>query len=91
MSYRGRGPKNYRRPDERIADDIHQLLTDDPDLDATEIDVTVQDCEVTLSGRVGSRWAKRHAEDVAGRCAGIRDVHNRLTVERDVHLGKASE
>ena len=90
-SYRGVGPRNYQRSDARIADDIHRLLTDDPDLDATDIEVAVQDGEVTLAGSVANRWAKRHAEDVVERCAGIRDIHNRLTIQNHVNLGKASE
>ncbi len=93
VSYRGRGPKNYRRPDDRIADDIHRLLTDDDDLDATDIDVRVEDGQVTLAGTVSSRWAKRHAEDLAAECRGVHDVQNRLRVQPvgDQPLGKASE
>lgn len=89
VSHRGRGPKNYRRPDERIAEDVNQILTDDPDLDATEIEVRVENGEITLLGKVGSRWEKRHAENLADRCAGVRDIHNRLTILE--HIGKASE
>lgn len=80
MSYRGRGPKNYRRADDLIADDIHRMLTDDHDLDATNIDVHVENGEVTLSGTVSSRWAKRHAEDVVAECRGVTDVMNQLKV-----------
>lgn len=93
MSYRGRGPKNYQRSDELIADDIHRELTDDHDLDATHIDVSVQNGEVTLTGIVSSRWAKRHAEDVVAECRGVRDVQNRLRIEpiENQTIGKASE
>ncbi len=90
----GRGPKNYQRPDERIADEIHQILTDDPYLDATHIEVTVKDGEVTLSGNVANRWAKRYAEEILDGCRGVHDVQNRLTIadlDQSVHVGKASE
>lgn len=91
-SYRGRGPKNYRRSDERIRETVNELLTDHDGVDATEIDVLVENGEVTLSGMVGSRWEKRLAEDIAASCRGVSDVHNRLKVaEREVHVGKASE
>lgn len=90
-SFRGRGPKNYHRSDDLIADDIHRLLTDDDDLDATNIDVKVEKGDVTLAGSVSSRWAKRHAEDVVAQCPGVYDVQNRLTLEPTEAIGKASE
>lgn len=91
-SFRGRGPKNWRRPDERIREAVNELLTDHDGIDATDVEVTVKDGEVTLEGQVGSRWEKRLAEDIAGYCSGVRDVHNRLRVaDREVQVGKASE
>jgi hypothetical protein len=74
----GRGPKNWRRADERIYEDINEALTRHPDIDATGIEVTVEGGEVTLGGEVDDRRMKRLAEDVAERCSGVRDVHNRL-------------
>ena len=50
--------------------------------------------QVTLNGSVDSRRTKRLAEDVAERCAGVVDVHNRLRIAdraSDLHIGKASE
>lgn len=91
-SHRGKGPKNWRRPDERIREVVNELLTDHDGVDATEIEVTVQDGEVTLEGSVGSRWEKRLAADIAGSCRGVHDVHNRLRIaEPEVQVGKASE
>jgi osmotically-inducible protein OsmY len=91
-SFRGRGPKNWRRSDERIRELISERLTDADEVDATDIEVTVQDAEVTLSGRVTSRREKRIAEDLAWACGGVQDVHNRLRLDdRETHLGKASE
>src|SRR5688572_13569572 len=89
--FRGRGPKNYRRPDERIAEDIHLMLTDDPDIDAYDIEVHVENGEVTLNGIVRSRWEKRAAEDLVAQCTGVHDVHNRLKVQpyEQMHIGKA--
>ena len=79
--FSGRGPKGYRRSDERIREDVGEALTRDGDLDASEIVVTVEDGEVTLEGTVPDRRSKRLAEDLAGQ-RGVRDVHNRLRVER---------
>jgi osmotically-inducible protein OsmY len=91
-SHRGRGPKNWRRSDERIREMVNEHLTDHDDIDATDIEVAVQDGDVTLTGMVTSRSEKRLAEDVAWSCGGVHDVHNRLTIgDRETHLGKASE
>jgi hypothetical protein len=92
VSFRGRGPKNYRRSDERILEDVNERLTEDHDVDATDIEVHVQNGEVTLNGTVNSRHEKRIAEDVAESCGGVVDVHNRLRVaDREAMIGKASE
>jgi len=78
--HRGRGPKNYRRSDERIHDDVNEWLTRDPYVDASDIEVTVQNSEVTLSGRVNTRFERRHAEDIVESVAGVTHVQNNLRV-----------
>ncbi|MGH1560504.1 BON domain-containing protein [Caulobacter segnis] len=52
--HRGRGPKGYRRSDERIREDVSDRLTDDSWLDAHGVEVSVSDGDVTLSGTVRS-------------------------------------
>lgn len=79
-SHRGRGPRDYRRADESVYADVCEALTDDSEVDATNIEVSVKDGEVTLSGEVRSREEKRRAEDIADRIAGVRDVHNTLKI-----------
>lgn len=81
--FRGRGPRGYRRSDDRIKEDVCQCLTDDDHIDATNIDVTVNDREVLLSGTVQTRAEKRHAEDVIEHLPGVRDVINNLRVTPD--------
>lgn len=76
--FAGRGPKSYRRADERIMEDVCEMMTRHPALDASDIEVQVADGEVTLEGTVADRRAKRLAEDVAEGATGVRDVHNRL-------------
>ena len=93
-SYRGRGPKNYRRSDARIAEEVNERLTDDPYVDASHIDVRVEDGVVHLSGRVRTRSEKRRADDIANDCGGVYDVMNALRVassDEEVEIGKASE
>lgn len=87
-SHRGRGPKNWVRPDDRILDDVHHRLTDDPYVDASDIEVSVENGEVTLTGQVDSRTAKRRAEDCAEAVSGVRHCQNNLRV-RDSSSGSA--
>lgn len=80
-SHRGRGPQGYRRSDERIHDDVHDRLTEDPHIDASAIIASVQDGEVTLSGTVTSRHAKHHAEHIVEDLSGVKHVQNNLRVQ----------
>jgi osmotically-inducible protein OsmY len=77
----GRGPKGWQRSDDRIREDVSERLTDDPHVDASEMEVQVQGGEVTLAGTVESREMKRRAEDIAHAVGGVKDVHNRLRVQ----------
>ena len=79
-SYRGRGPRGYTRSDERIREDVNDRLTDNDYLDASDIDVQVNNAEVTLTGIVDSRYAKRLAEDLTEDVSGVRNVENRIRV-----------
>jgi osmotically-inducible protein OsmY len=79
--YRGRGPKGYRRSDERIKEDVNDRLSEGY-LDASEVEVTVQSAEVTLTGTVNSRRDKRRAEDIAESVTGVTNVENRLRVKQ---------
>jgi osmotically-inducible protein OsmY len=78
--YSGRGPRNYQRSDERIREEVCERLAHHPDIDATDLDIRVQNGEVTLQGQVNDRWAKRWAEDVAEGIWGVKEVHNQIRV-----------
>jgi hypothetical protein len=79
---RGRGPKNYRRSDERIKEDVNDRLSDDYYLDASDVEVAVENSDVTLTGTVNSRSDKRRAEDLAESVSGVSNVENRLRVKQ---------
>lgn len=79
--HRGKGPKGYRRSDERIREDVNDRLTEDGYLDASEVEVAVNNGEVTLTGIVVSRHDKRRAEDIAESASGVNNVENRLRVK----------
>jgi hypothetical protein len=79
-SHRGRGPRNYTRSDERIREDLSDRLTDDPHIDASDIEIVVSGGEVTLTGHVRQRIDKRRAEDIAESVSGVRHVQNNLRI-----------
>jgi osmotically-inducible protein OsmY len=78
-SQRGKGPAT-QRTDEQIKAVIEAVLTDDPWLDASGTQVSVQQGIVTLTGTVPSREAKRRTEALAERVGGVRDVRNTLDI-----------
>ena len=79
LSYRGRGPKNYTRSDERIREDVCDLLAEAA-LDASDIEVKVDRGEVTLEGSVPTKHWRRMAEDLADQAPGVGDINNDLRV-----------
>jgi osmotically-inducible protein OsmY len=79
-NHRGKGPKSYRRKDERILDDLNDRLCDNPYVDATDIEVSVHEGDVVLSGFVEDRDAKRLAESIGESVSGVANVENRLKV-----------
>jgi osmotically-inducible protein OsmY len=80
--YAGRGPKGYRRSDERIHEDVCERLTEHPAIDASDIEVTVNDGDVTLMGRVESRAVKHLTEAMVETVSGVKEVHNQLRIAR---------
>jgi osmotically-inducible protein OsmY len=77
---RGKGPRNYRRSDERVRENVCEVFYEHPGLDATGIEVEVKDGDVILMGSVDDRQAKRLAEDLAETIRGVSNVENRLRV-----------
>jgi hypothetical protein len=79
--HRGKGPRDYARSDARIEEDVHEMLANDPWLDASEISVDVAAREVTLTGTVGDRQQKRRAEDLVHGVSGVTHVQNNIRVQ----------
>ncbi len=76
----GRGPRGYRRSDQRLLEEISDRLMAHPDVDASDVEVRVDNCVAVLSGTVENRYQKRIAEYVAEDVMGVDDVDNRLKV-----------
>ncbi len=73
-----RPPRNYRRSDERIREDICEAIVRANDLDAGDVEVEVNTAEVTLIGMVEDREDKRRIEDIAHDVSGVTEVNNQL-------------
>jgi hypothetical protein len=78
--HRGKGPRDYQRADQRIYEDVCERLADDDHVDATDIEVSVNGGEVTLTGKVRSRTSKRRATQVAESVSGVKDVFNSIRI-----------
>ncbi|WP_411832065.1 BON domain-containing protein [Pseudoxanthomonas mexicana] len=81
--YRGRGPRGFARTDARIHEDLNERLTDDPYVDASDLQVTVVAGVITLAGSVPTRAMKYRAEDIAADCGGSSgEIRNEIRVAR---------
>jgi len=80
--FRGMGPKGYKRADDRISEEVHERLTDESWVDASNISVSVSGGEVTLSGTVENREAKHRAERMVEDVSGVSHVQNNLRVDK---------
>jgi len=78
----GRGPKNYRRSDDRIREELCDRLMAHPEIDASEIEVEVKEARVVLRGTVPDRRTKHRAEDLADHVLGALEIDNQLRVRR---------
>ena len=85
--HHGKGPKGYQRSDERIKELLSERLREDPEIDPSEVTITVQGGKITLEGTVDSRQAKNAIEEAADQF-GASDVQNNLRVQRSGQQGK---
>lgn len=76
------GPKGYTRPDERIREEVCDRLWQAGELDASDVEVSVEKGEVTLTGSVPVRAMKYAIEDLCDHVGGVVEIHNQLRVRR---------
>ena len=74
--HRGHGPRDWRKSDERLREEVCEALAADPWLDARDLNVGVDEAEVVLSGVAPCLEARDRAQDIASRVVGVRAVHN---------------
>lgn len=80
--YVGRGPKGYVRSDERIREELCEMLYLQGYVDIADIEVFVHEGEVTLKGSIRELADKHFVEHLADRVAGVTEVHNELLRQR---------
>jgi hypothetical protein len=85
----GRGPKGYKRSDDRIRDDVSERIARSW-IDSENVEIRVESGEVTLTGTVARRQDKRELEDLAEDVFGVEEVHNHLRVSRGLEAQRAS-
>ena len=78
--HKGAAPKSERSTDDPVAERVHDLLTEEPWLDATDIDVSVSDGVVTLTGTATTPDQVALAGKTAAEAEGVTSVKNELTV-----------
>ncbi|MBN8610562.1 MAG: BON domain-containing protein [Deltaproteobacteria bacterium] len=77
----GKAPKNYTRSDERLREEVCDALANSGH-DWSDVEVTVSNGEVTLTGTVSDRSEKLQAEHMADRVRGVNEVTNQLKIKR---------
>jgi len=70
--------KSY--PDDVVADEVCDALAHEPEVDMSDIEVSVKNGHVTLSGRAYDHWMKQQAEDVVYFLPGVNGVTNDIQV-----------
>lgn len=74
----GKGPKGYKRSDERTREEVCEAIAHQGHIDASDVEVRVDSGIVILTGTVAQRHHKRALEQLVERCRGVHDVHNEL-------------
>lgn len=87
----GVGPKNYKRSDDRIYEEVCEALMKDRNIDASTIGVKVEKRVVYLSGKVDSRHTKKLAEAIVENLPGVQDVRNELTIISSEKMGRGPD
>lgn len=84
----GKGPKGWKYSDTKIRDDVSEALYENYDVDASDIEVSVNEGTVYLRGFIDSREAKREAERCLEHIPGVQDIQNELRVKRSEDILK---
>ena len=78
----GKGPKGYKRSDDRIREDVSDAIAFRSGIDAGDVEVKVEGGVVTLEGTVRERRDKRLLETLAEEVDGVEEVRCELRLAR---------
>lgn len=78
----GRRPEGYMRSDEHVRDEVCERLPRSRRVDASAVSVEVSGGTVSLQGSVSERRMKHDTEVIIEHCFGVRDIDNRIRVNR---------
>jgi len=78
----GKGPQGWMHSDQRIYNDVCAALAFNHEIDATEINVNVDDASVFLSGSVFDKEMKDAATECVENIFGVKEVKNELRILR---------
>lgn len=81
--YSGLGPIGYDSAGDPIGQEVYSRLTQHGHVDATEIEIVIDNGEVLLEGTVDSEATKRLAEEAVASIGTVRSVQNLLRVRTD--------
>ncbi len=79
--YSGLGPSGYDSAGDPVGQEIYSRLTQHGQLDASNIEIVIDDGEVLLEGTVDSEETKRLAEEAVETVTGVDRVQNLLRVQ----------
>jgi len=79
--HQNKGP--FRRTDDRIKQQVNQLLADHHEIDASKITIEVTDGRVTLTGTVSDREHRRMIEDLVLAMADLEGVRVSIELKAD--------
>jgi osmotically-inducible protein OsmY len=76
-------PSDAPNSDELIHEEVYMLLQHHPDIDASDIELSVKDGQVFLEGTVRAPLDNRRLDEAIAMVAGVRNVQNRVRVFED--------
>lgn len=80
-SYYGKGPKGWKLGDEKLREKVCECLLQSHEVDASEMDVKVEESCVYLTGFISSKGMQRVAEDLIYSIPGVEDVFTQLKIK----------
>lgn len=89
--FSGTTPKNFKRSDERIYEEICEKLSDEGHFDISEVEIKVEGGEVTLEGSIESRSDKHRIEILAESVMGVKEITNQLKIVKGVKSSGSRE